>query len=575
MLGLFQENGPCEVVQLADGSYGTQYRAWGWDRSSNILFIDQPVQVGFSYDTATNFSNDLIHDTYVAPTSVPSGFPPYAFLNGTFPSQAQYATANTTYIAAHAIWHFLQAFLSAFPQYNPGVQPNGSTTGPANVNLFVESYGGQYGPVFAYLIEQMNEMGQNGVLPSNNTLQIRLASLGIINGLIDLEIQTPYYPKFAANNTYGIQAISQLSMYNTLENFSAPGGCSQLIEHCRTVEPFDIYGDKANANEICYNAGQQCNDIENVYASSGLSFYDIRQQFPPPFPSEAYLEYISTSQVMQSLGVQVNFTEQSTPVFNDFLTTGDRCNNVLPDLAALLAMNVRVALIYGDADYICNWLGGEAVSLAIAALAPQPYQINFPAAGYAELVVNGSYVGGAVRQYANLSFTRIYDAGHQVPAYQPEAAFTLFTRIILGTELSTGQPIDLSSYRSSGPQNSTYANKPTESQPGTCYVRAIQSTCTSDQISDMLAGKGIVMNGVWYENPSQYTPPASSVTAGKPGMPLPQSSSMFGTGTATVVPTGVYTATATPTSKGGVAGRAVGLWRVLVGVCVAVVWGIV
>jgi hypothetical protein len=42
---MFAENGPCEVIQMADGSYGTQARMWGWDRSSNVLFIDQPTQV--------------------------------------------------------------------------------------------------------------------------------------------------------------------------------------------------------------------------------------------------------------------------------------------------------------------------------------------------------------------------------------------------------------------------------------------------------------------------------------------------------------------------------------------------
>jgi carboxypeptidase C (cathepsin A) len=52
MIGFFQENGPCEVVQLADGTYGTRPRLFGWDRSSNMIFIDQPVQVGLSYDIA-------------------------------------------------------------------------------------------------------------------------------------------------------------------------------------------------------------------------------------------------------------------------------------------------------------------------------------------------------------------------------------------------------------------------------------------------------------------------------------------------------------------------------------------
>jgi carboxypeptidase C (cathepsin A) len=41
MIGLFTENGPCEVVELSEGTFGTTARDWGWDRGSNILYIDQ------------------------------------------------------------------------------------------------------------------------------------------------------------------------------------------------------------------------------------------------------------------------------------------------------------------------------------------------------------------------------------------------------------------------------------------------------------------------------------------------------------------------------------------------------
>ena len=80
---------------------------------------------------------------------------------------------------------------------------------------------------------------------------------------------------------------------------------------------------------------------------------------------------------------------------------------------------VRIGFIYGDRDYICNWLGGEAISLAVAAETSAAYASLFPAAGYAPIIVNTTYIGGVVRQYGNLSFSRIYDAGHSVPAYQP------------------------------------------------------------------------------------------------------------------------------------------------------------
>ena len=41
MYGLFTENGPCEAIEVAQGKFGTQARDWGWDRASNLLYIDQ------------------------------------------------------------------------------------------------------------------------------------------------------------------------------------------------------------------------------------------------------------------------------------------------------------------------------------------------------------------------------------------------------------------------------------------------------------------------------------------------------------------------------------------------------
>lgn len=46
MLGAFQELGPCLVNEHANGTY---HNPWGWSRNSSLLFVDQPVGVGFSY----------------------------------------------------------------------------------------------------------------------------------------------------------------------------------------------------------------------------------------------------------------------------------------------------------------------------------------------------------------------------------------------------------------------------------------------------------------------------------------------------------------------------------------------
>lgn len=189
------------------------------------------------------------------------------------------------------------------------------------------------------------------------------------------------------------------------------------------------------------------------------------------------------------------------------------------------------------------------------------YLSGFNAAGYADIVVNRTYVGGATRQWGNLSFSRIYDAGHTVPYYQPETAFTVFTRIIDGTDISTGEPIDLSNFTSTGPRNATHTNSVPSQPSHTCWIRGINGTCTTSDLSNMLAGKGVVEQGVYYQDADDYKPPTSSVAAGKPGTPIstatatPVTVTSGSTSSTTMVaPVGVYTATATPTSSRGLAG---------------------
>jgi hypothetical protein len=41
MFGFFTESGPCEVVERGANRLDTVAREWGWDRASNMLFIDQ------------------------------------------------------------------------------------------------------------------------------------------------------------------------------------------------------------------------------------------------------------------------------------------------------------------------------------------------------------------------------------------------------------------------------------------------------------------------------------------------------------------------------------------------------
>lgn len=105
----------------------------------------------------------------------------------------------------------------------------------------------------------------------------------------------------------------------------------------------------------------------------------------------------------------------------------------LDSMAHLLDAGVKVHMMYGDRDYPCNWVGGEAASLAV----PYSKASDFAAAGYEPLITSDG-VKGMTRQYGNFSFTRVFQAGHEVPAYQGQAAYEIFHRATFGLDVPTG-----------------------------------------------------------------------------------------------------------------------------------------
>lgn len=150
ILALFVENGPCVIrddMTLANNPHS-------WNTRANIMWIDQPAGVGFSYGDESEYD-------------------------------------STEKEVGDDMYHFLQEFLTAHPEY----QRQG-------FHVFGESYGGHYVPAVASRIFQ----GNQDLSPSD--VHINLAGIGIGNGLTNPEVQYQYYPKMAVRSEcdflYGI-----------------------------------------------------------------------------------------------------------------------------------------------------------------------------------------------------------------------------------------------------------------------------------------------------------------------------------------------------------------------------------
>lgn len=204
------ENGPCRV---ANDSETTYLNPWSWNNEVNMLYLDQPNQAGFSYDVATNGTWVLDEEgsIKVVPADFTKGLPEVNLTSryGTFASQEFSHTANSTVIAAHALWHFLQIWFFEFPHYK---------SADDRISLWTESYGGHYGPGFMNHFQEQNEKIANGSSEEQGAHYLHLDTLGIINGMVDMLVQGDSFFQWPYNNVRACSISTPGLCYLTVSN---------------------------------------------------------------------------------------------------------------------------------------------------------------------------------------------------------------------------------------------------------------------------------------------------------------------------------------------------------------------
>ncbi|MCJ1228497.1 hypothetical protein MMC12_005158 [Toensbergia leucococca] len=425
MIGLFQENGPCGV-DINGNVYSNPY---SWSNASNMLFIDQPTQVGFSYSIPVpGYVDPSNSDIIVLPNATCPDYAQALDTCGTYSYPNESLTANSTDAAAPNFWATLQGFMGAFPQYSR-----------ETYNFATESYGGHYGPVFNEYIEMQNAKNISGAH------KISLNAVLIGNGWYDPLLQYQAYYNFTVypGNTYDYLPYNASVESQVYNNLYGPGNCVDQLKDCAA----------RGINEICSAADNFCADeVESIYDNVlDRDEYDFRELEPDPFPYEFYVDYLNTAAVQSAIGAYQNFSEYANAVGTAFGTTGDDGREVstVQDMLDLVEQGVTVMMYTGDADYNCNWLGGEAVSNEIGAP-------GFSSAGYVNITTSDGIVHGQVKQSGEFSFVRIYESGHEVPFYQPLASLAIFERAIGGLDISTGMINATGNYSTVGTAKSTY-----------------------------------------------------------------------------------------------------------------------
>ncbi|RMZ76790.1 hypothetical protein DV737_g4658, partial [Chaetothyriales sp. CBS 132003] len=208
LTGLFLELGPASI----DEKLNVVHNPYSWNANASVIFLDQPVNVGYSYSRSSSVSN--------------------------------------TVAAGKDVYALLTLFFEQFPEY-----------AHQDFHIAGESYAGHYIPVFA------------SEILSHKKRNINLKSVLIGNGLTDGYTQYEYYRPMACGKG-GWPAVLDEQSCQAMD--SALPRCQSLIQNCYDSEsvwscvPASIYCNNAllapyqRTGQNVYDVRGKCEDSSNL-----------------------------------------------------------------------------------------------------------------------------------------------------------------------------------------------------------------------------------------------------------------------------------------------------------------------
>ncbi|KAI4300908.1 hypothetical protein L6164_034235 [Bauhinia variegata] len=389
-VGAFTENGPFTTA------YGKSIvkNNFSWNKEANILYLDSPAGVGFSYS-----------------------------LNNSF-----YRTLNDE-VTARDSFVFLQRWFDKFPEYK-------------NKDFYItgESYAGHYVPQLAELI-----------VKSKSKVQFNLKGIAIGNPLLDLDIDVNSVEEY-----YWSHGIISESAYKTrislcnssrlnrefiggqisLDCVLAINRVADEYSFISAIDPYYIIGDKC----LSYNLSQAnfLSELLNLRLSKFIQAQNLQQtneldqQLDSCNQQNSEL-YLNRKDVQKALHAQLlgakTYRLCSSNVVS-YYEASDRLTPTIDVVGFLVRSGLRVIVYSGDLDAVIPFIGSrrlvDGLAKKLRLKTTVPYSAWFV----------GKQVGGWTQVYGDkLTYATIRGASHGAPTTQPERSFVLFTSFLNGKPL--------------------------------------------------------------------------------------------------------------------------------------------
>ncbi|KAJ9685573.1 hypothetical protein PVL29_017565 [Vitis rotundifolia] len=387
-----QELGPFRVHSDGKTLYRNRY---AWNKVANVLFLESPAGVGFSYSNTTS-----------------------DYRNG-----GDRKTAKDNYA-------FLVNWLERFPEYK-------------NRDFYIsgESYAGHYVPQLAHTILHHNKKA-NGPI-------INLKGIIIGNAVINDETdELGMYQYFGSHALVSEKTIRQMEKHC---NFS-PGATSQSKE-CRkaseealsNIDGIDIYNIYA---PLCFNTNLTVRPKKVTVSHTHLQMFKIDEKqwnysielglillvksyvLQPEFDpcSDYYVyAYLNKADVQKALHANVTKLKYDWEPCSDVIQNWtDSASTIIPLLREFMENGLRVWVFSGDTD------GRVPVTSTMASIDTMKLSVKTPWHPW----FVAKEVGGYTEVYkGDLTFATVRGAGHQVPSFRPKRALSLIAHFLSGTPL--------------------------------------------------------------------------------------------------------------------------------------------
>lgn len=290
--GLFLENGPYFIQD----DLSLCWNPHGWDLGHNVIFVEQPLNVGFSFSGSTN-------DTVTQETQVAE--------------------------------HLLQFFYAFFKEH-PELKDK-------DLYLTGESFAGHYLPVLANRILDANS--------ENPDFKINLKGLALGDPWTNPSLQFQSYPDYE----YEMGLIDEKLRDEMKEVWKF---CDHDLKYCNISSPLFseslcIIGYEF-CNSILFSPVFRQHPVLNYYDIRKGCYVD------GCYDVSKLIDFMNLDYVKQQFNIPGDFAwkDCSDPVYFDMLW--DVGTNVAPLVSQLLDQDLQILVFVGDQDLICNYIGNRA-----------------------------------------------------------------------------------------------------------------------------------------------------------------------------------------------------------------------